>query len=258
MSVDKLKLMTGAPIPCPELRTTITQPTIEDISFLGEKQFFTYLGFLKINKAAFLATLEASDDFTDVEREEVKKIYANASDFQIVMTICGENADVLQGIETILMLLFPGYNSITVEEPYIVLKSPNRPEILIGETGLKALNEIIDYMFRLNEKEETNDYNPANKLAQDIAAKFQKRRDKVAKEKGLDNNSSDEAIISTFMSNVSVALHLNIQDMKKWTLYQLFTQMKRYTMFSQYDQQMRAAMIGGSEGIEWVDWTKSI
>ncbi len=45
MVVDKLKLITGAPIPCPELRTTITQPTVEDIAFLGEKNFFTYLGF---------------------------------------------------------------------------------------------------------------------------------------------------------------------------------------------------------------------
>ena len=34
--------------------------------------------------------------------------------------------------------------------------------------------------------------------------------------------------------------------------------MKRYNLFTQYDQQVRAAMIGGSEGIEWVDWTQQL
>ena len=88
--------------------------------------------------------------------------------------------------------------------------------------------------------------------------KFQKRREKVAKEKGLDDGKANEAIIATFVSNLSVALGLDVGVIKKWTIYQLFTQMKRYNLFTQYDQQVRAAMIGGSEGIEWVDWTQQL
>ena len=258
MVVDKLKLITGVPIPCPELWTTITQPTVEDIAFLGEKNFFTYLGFLRITKEAFLNTIDESNEYTPEEKEEVKKAYATASDFQIVMTICNENIEVAQGVQTILMLLFPGYNIIHIEEPFISLKATNKPEILIGDTGLRALNEIIDYMFKLNEVESTEEYRPANKLAEEIAKKFQKRREKVAKEKGSDNEKANEAIIATFVSNLSVALGLDVGVIKKWTIYQLFTQMKRYNLFTQYDQQVRAAMIGGSEGIEWVDWTQQL
>ncbi len=113
-------------------------------------------------------------------------------------------------------------------------------------------------MFKLNEVESTEEYRPANKLAEEIAKKFQKRREKVAKEKGSDNEKANEAIIATFVSNLSVALGLDVGVIKKWTIYQLFTQMKRYNLFTQYDQQVRAAMIGGSEGIEWVDWTQQL
>lgn len=257
MKVDKLKLMTGAPIPCPELRATVTQPTVNDIAFLGEKEFFKYLGYLKLTKEAFLNTLDDSDT-TEEYKAEVKKAYATASDFQIIMTICKENIEVVHGITIILLLMFPGYNNVEIDEPFISLKGTGKPEILINDTGLIALNEIIDYMFKLNEVQSTQEFKPANKKAEEIAKKFQKRREKVAKEKGLDDKSANEAIIATFVSTLSVALGLDIGVINKWTIYQLFTQMKRYNLFAQYDQQVRAALVGGSEGIEWVDWTQQL
>jgi hypothetical protein len=257
MAVDKLKLMVGAPLPCPEIKATITQPTIEDIAFLGEREFFMYLGYLKITKNAFFNTIDNSGFLSDEYKEEVKRAYGTASDFQIVMTICSENPEVAEGIKTILMLLFPGYNLIHIEEPYISLKGSGKPEILIGDSGLTALNKTIDYMFKLNEVDSTEEFRPVNKKAEEIARKIQKRREKVAKEKGLET-TKNEHILATFVSNLSVALGLDVCIIKKWTVYQLFTQMKRYNLYTQYDQQVRSAMIGGSEGIEWVDWTKQL
>lgn len=250
--------MTGAPIPCPELRATVKQPKVKDISFIGEKDFFRYVGFLKITRDAFIKTFEDSKEYDEEYKKEVKKVYGSASDFQIIMTICNENIEVIQGITIILLLLFPDYNQVVIEEPFIVIKGANKPEILINDTGLSALNAIIDFMFKLNEVESSQEYKPANKMAEEIAKKFQKRREKVAKEKGLGGDEAGDGIIATFVSNLSVALGLDLNVISDWTIYQLFTQMKRYNLFAQYDQQVRAAMIGGSEGIEWVDWTQQI
>jgi len=36
----RLALMTGVPIPIPECQITIHQPSIEEISLLGEEDFF--------------------------------------------------------------------------------------------------------------------------------------------------------------------------------------------------------------------------
>lgn len=256
--IDKLKLMAGVPIPCPAIKATVTQPTVMDIAFLGEKNFFQYLGYLKINKESFISTIENSPDCSEEKKEEVKKAYATASDFQIIMTICKENIEIVNGITIVLMLLFPGYNSVEIDEPFISLRGTNKPEILINDTGLAALNEIIDYMFKLNEVQSSQDFKPANKTAEEIARKIQKRREKVAKEKGLDNDKANQTVIATFVSNLSVALGLDVGVINTWTVYQLFTQMQRYNLFTQYDQQVRAAMIGGSEGIEWVDWTQQL
>ena len=38
--MDTLSLMTGIDIPIPELQAVIHQPTIEEISMIGEQEFF--------------------------------------------------------------------------------------------------------------------------------------------------------------------------------------------------------------------------
>ena len=47
MEIDKLTLLAGKPIPCPDLRASIHQPTLNDIAMIGEKTFYEYLGVFK-------------------------------------------------------------------------------------------------------------------------------------------------------------------------------------------------------------------
>ena len=46
----RLALMTGIDIPVPELQTAVHQPTIKEISYIGEQEFFIGLQTLSINK----------------------------------------------------------------------------------------------------------------------------------------------------------------------------------------------------------------
>ena len=50
-----LELMTGTDIPIPELQTSLHQPTIKEISYIGETEYFEALQLLCFNKQVVLA-----------------------------------------------------------------------------------------------------------------------------------------------------------------------------------------------------------
>ena len=68
----RLALMCGIDIPIPELQTTIHQPTIKEISYIGEQEFFIGLQTLSINK-----NMIASGN----------SVLENTTNFQIFMTV---------------------------------------------------------------------------------------------------------------------------------------------------------------------------
>lgn len=53
--------MTGVDIPIPELEMVIHQPTIEEISFMGEPDFFLAANFLAIDKGTLMNMGEKVD-----------------------------------------------------------------------------------------------------------------------------------------------------------------------------------------------------
>jgi hypothetical protein len=52
--IGDLLLLSGNDIPFPEARVTIHQPTLKEISMVGEKDFFIALQFLCLHKTNFV------------------------------------------------------------------------------------------------------------------------------------------------------------------------------------------------------------
>jgi hypothetical protein len=71
----RLALMCGTDIPVPELQNSIHQPTIKEISYIGEQTFFVGLHTLTINKNLLT---------------QGKNLLENTTNFQIFMTIMKE------------------------------------------------------------------------------------------------------------------------------------------------------------------------
>ena len=97
MSFDyRLALMTGVDIPIPEIGLVLHQPTIQEISRLGETDFFIGIQVLCINKTMYIEDQALLDQTTN---------------FQIFATIMNEKqmADKKQNVLQTLMLLFPEY-----------------------------------------------------------------------------------------------------------------------------------------------------
>jgi hypothetical protein len=68
----RLLLMCGTDYPVPECQLIIHQPTIKEISLIGESDFFSGIQCLCVNKSMFVKD---------------ESLLANTNNFQIFMTI---------------------------------------------------------------------------------------------------------------------------------------------------------------------------
>ena len=96
----RLALMTGIDIPVPELQIAVHQPTIKEISYIGEQEFFIGLQTLSINK--------------NMIKGQGNSLLENTTNFQIFMTIMKEQEtrDKKEAIITLFQLIFPKYQVI--------------------------------------------------------------------------------------------------------------------------------------------------
>ena len=92
----RLALMCGTEYPIPECEISIHQPTIKEIAYIGETDFFTGVQCLCLNKTMF------------VEDESLLK---DTSNFQILMTVLSEKeeADKKENVSKLLNIIFPNY-----------------------------------------------------------------------------------------------------------------------------------------------------
>ena len=85
----RLALMTGSDIPIPELEMTLHQPTLREISYIGETDFFTGVQCLCLYKSMFV---------------EDKEGLANITNFQIFMTVMMERETIDKRFATMQVL----------------------------------------------------------------------------------------------------------------------------------------------------------
>ena len=95
----RLGLMTGIDLPIPELQLTVHQPTIKEISMIGEQEFFIGIQVLCIDKKSYIVDEE---------------LLSQTTNFQIFMTMINEKQlqDKKEAVEQVLMLLFPKFKII--------------------------------------------------------------------------------------------------------------------------------------------------
>ena len=95
-------------------------------------------------------------------------------------------------------------------------------------------SEKIKELFCLKQKENDElNYKPANDRASAIAEKLKKAREKIAAEKGQTIGKLD--ILSRYVSILSVALKIDINTVKNYTVWQLFDQYERFSLHEAND-----------------------
>lgn len=235
----RLALMTGVDIPISDLQITIHQPTIKEISMIGEQDFFIGIQMLCVDKKVYI---------------EDESLLANTSNFQIFMTMLNQQqmADKKQAVQQVLTLLFPQAKIIFT--PRSILFNIGEGNVIIDEGNFEKLQEILIQQFCLQGSGQEQ-FNPQSKKAKEIAQKLMKARQKVAQAKAAENSGS---MFTQYLSVLTIGTSLTLNDAMNLTMYQLYDLVERYSMYLNWDIDIRSRMAGAKGDKPVENWMKQI
>ena len=236
-----LSLMTGVDIPIPECQIIIHQPTIKEISLLGEKAFFAGAQTLCVNKNMY--------------QGEGKEQLENISNFQLFISLINEPkiAEQKLYVQQVLSLLMPDYKIIFT--PRAIMLNLDTENFIIDESNFDAFQDICKQVFCLNRNGQ-EEYNPANKKAKEIADKIMRGRAKVAAMKAAEGQHS--SALTQYISVLCVGLKYTVETVVNMTLFQLYDLIERNSMFLKWDTDIKSIMAGAKMEKGPDDWMKSI
>lgn len=240
----QLALMTGIDIPIPELSLIIHQPTINDIAFMGEKNFFTAMQYFCINKESLI---------------QDKSLLETLTNFQVIMKVLSQTKDKskVNIMRTFLLILFPKCQSVILPSS-IILSEKDKDPITIDDNNFETFQNYIKKILCVNSIFQGDNivYNPANETAKKIADKLMWGRMKVAELKNKENKNN--SILTRYVSILIVAKILNIDNCKNLTLFQLFDLMERFTAFIEWDTDLRVRLAGGKPEKTVESWMRDL
>lgn len=237
----RLALMCGVDIPVPECELTIHQPRINEIAYIGERDFFTGIQCLCLHKTMFVKD---------------ESVLATTNNFQIFMTIMSEKqaADKKAAVQQVLTLLFPSLTAVIT--PRSLMFIGGETPITIDERNFEFLQAAISSICCLKTGPmDQQTFNPANGQARAIAEKLMRGRQRVAAEKGETNLS----IFSQYLSIVTVGLNsMPLSEAMNLTMYQLYDLVERYMLYVNWDIDIRSRLAGANPDSKPDNWMKNI
>lgn len=232
--------MAGTDIPVPECQVVLHQPSISDISFVGEEDFFIGVQTLCLSKTMFI---------------EDERVLEEVNNFQIFMTVMNDKstADKKAAVKKVLSLVLPKYTVMIT--PKTILVKDNTDSFMIDEDNFEPFQEALKLIFcaktgPMNQQA----FNPANAKAKEIADKLMRGRQRVAAQKGELNAS----VFSQYLSILTIGLHIPITELLKTTMFQLYDLMERYTLYINWDIDIRSRLAGGKPENQPENWMKNI
>lgn len=236
----RLALMCGSDIPVPQCKVVIHQPKIKEIALIGETDFFVAIQCLTINKSLL------SQD---------KRLLENTSNFQIFMTIMQEKEakDKKEAVKSLFSILFPNYTPMFTPRS-IILKG--EVDISIDEEGFETLQPIFKEVFCVsNQKNQQQNFNPANAKAKEIAEKIMRGRQRVAEI----NGSAKASVFAQYLSILSVGMStMSLSDLMDLTMYQMYDLIERYQLYVSWDIDIKSRLAGAKPDDRPDNWMKNI
>lgn len=237
----RLALMTGVDIPIPTCQLTMHQPTLKEIAFLGEEDFFKGVQCLCLHKSMFV---------------EDKDALETINNFQIFMTVMmsKETSDKKQCVLSVLSLTFPLYN-VMLTPRSIVFQDKEKGTLSVDESNFEDLQEAMRLVFcAKNGPMDQQAFNPADDKAKEIAEKLMKGRQRVAAQKG----SSTDSVFSRYLSILSIGIPTPLTELINLTMFQLYDLVERYILYMNWDVDVRCRLAGGKPDHQPDDWMKNI
>lgn len=235
-------LATGVDVPAPECQLIIHQPTIKEISYVGDMDFFIGVQTLCLHKAMFVEDKDVLDDINN---------------FQIFMTVVNEKemVDKKKNVKKVLNLLFPTYNVIITPQS-LIFQNGTETSTIDADNFEEFQNYLRAIFCTRDGPMDQTAFNPANDKAREIAQKLMRGRQRVAEQKG---GNSQTNIFGRYLSILTIGLNsMTLQDLIGCTMYQLYDLMERYILYMNWDLDVRTRLAGGKPDSHPDDWMKDI
>lgn len=236
----RLAMICGTDIPVPSCQLVLHQPTLEEISYIGEKDFFSGAQTLCLHKSMFI---------------EDKILLMTTTNFQIFMMIMSEKEarDKKEAVKQVLTLLLPDYQILFTPNSLVFKK--DEITILIDEENFEIFQEALRDIFCMNDGPmDQQTFNPINDRAKQIADKIMKGRQKVAELKG----NSNVSVFTQYISMLTIGLHISMLELKKLTMFQLYDLVERFMLYINWDIDLRSRLAGAKPDEHPENWMKNI
>lgn len=227
---NELLLLSGEDIPFVEAQTVIRQPTLKEISMIGEENFLIGAKFLTFSK--------------EMLSEEDRNGLADKTDFDIIMMVMSnKDAAVQRNNVTLLLSLIFSANQVKYEKNEIILLT-DKNMIRLNNSNYEQFKDILISMFCLNEiLKDSASYNPVGKRAEKIAQKLEAAK----KRKNRGKESTKVAIYSRYVSILAVGESKDINELMRYTIYQINNEFKRFQKKLEYDINIQARLAGATD-----------
>ena len=237
----RLALMCGSDLAVPECQLILHQPSISEISLLGEKDFFVGVQCLCLYKSMFI--------------DEDKIGLFDINNFQIFMTIMQEKEakDKKRAVFDTLALLFPDYKINFT--PMSIMFQKDDMMSMVDENNFEQLQEVFRLVFCMkNAPMDQTAFNPKGEKAKEIAQKLMRGRERIAAE----HNDASSSTLGLYLSTLSVGLHIPLDQLVSLKMYQLYDLMERFMLWVNWDMDIRSRLAGAKPQDKVDNWMKNI
>lgn len=218
--------LSGSPVPVNMCAIYITQPTIKQIIQFGEVDFLM---------AVHLLT-NIEDFLGDIRNQGNLELDA-MSNFQILLMLVEQDPSIKKTLNTLFELIFPDYDiKYTKNSMNFSLRNDENKNMIgqITSFTFEIFQRAIKELFSLDGKANSDDYNPANEAAKEIAKKLKRGKQKINELAGK-NNKGDMSLFGTYASILSIGMMIDINVFFNYTPFQLQDSFNRYLLKVKYD-----------------------
>lgn len=285
--MDTLKKITGSNFYFPPLLTFVEQPKIKDIATLGENFFFRGQEFFKVSDREFFIkeSIKKIEDPLEKKKKEEELSFSFQSDLDVFNFITKDRSSQLI-VESLLVLIFPSFRGcnwqeisptrivfniklqqdelaiqeyltedMSKEEEEKIRSKYSIKNFIVDNEIFKGLKELIDYLFSY-ETEEGKDskLKPLGTMAEKIAEKMEKAKQKRARLYGEEKRDKDTSVIGSMVSILSTASRIAISEINEMTFPQLVIQFDRAKKLISYQTQISLGAFGGLDADSIINW----
>lgn len=243
--------MTGIDIPVLEIQAAVHQPTVTEISYMGEMNFFQAAQTFCFNKEMLIAA----------NKDKGNNLLSTMTDFQIFMTLISDQKiqDLQvrqQNMLSFFMLLFPKYKPNILPRGILFVNPEENASFTLDDNNFSILQEIVSQMCCLNKDGGNGGFNPIDDKAAEIAQKLMRGRERSATSKG---EKLDSGILSRYVSILTIGLEsMSLNDCLNLTIYQIYDLIERYGLYTSWDLDIKSRLAGGKPDSKPDDWMKNI